>query len=308
MAHLRQAEVDYYWANPAALVEEAGGCPNEFTARLSDETVFGDYAKVCLHSGKIPTSRELRIVQRELGTRTHTADTRFGSIPAFQDHFRQWLISSPDEQIKGILGFDGWASAKNGGSGDTPTKGNHQPQFHPFLPGCIQYLDVLARGEMPPFEAPDSSVSTLFEHRTADAFRCLGFEIQELGQGRGRNPDSIACAPHERMALIIDAKVRANGYKLGTEDRKFLDYAVTKGKELQREGYESIYLVVVGPSFRDSDLPQLENYLASAPLRGVVMLTARALMRMVEESIRERSRFSLSEFGKQLFGNKIIAS
>jgi len=110
------------------------------------------------------------------------------------------------------------------------------------------------------------------------------------------------------MALIIDAKVRANGYKLGTEDRKFLDYAVTKGKELQREGYESIYLVVVGPSFRDSDLPQLENYLASAPLRGVVMLTARALMRMVEESIRERSRFSLSEFGKQLFGNKIIAS
>jgi hypothetical protein len=36
------------------------------------------------------------------------------------------------------------------------------------------------------------------------------------------------------------------------------------------------------------------------------MITARALMRMVEESIRNRNQFSLSDFGKQMFGNKII--
>jgi hypothetical protein len=34
----------------------------------------------------------------------------------------------------------------------------------------------------------------------------------------------------------------------------------------------------------------------------------RTLMRLVEDSIRERSKFSLSDLGQQLFGNKIIAA
>jgi hypothetical protein len=49
--------------------------------------------------------------------------------------------------------------------------------------------------------------------------------------------------------LILDAKVRSNGYVLGTEDRKFLDYAVKHGLELQKQGFDKIYLAVVGPSF-----------------------------------------------------------
>ena len=98
----------------------------------------------------------------------------------------------------------------------------------------------------------------------------------------------------------------SNGYKLGTEDRKFLEYAVNHGKELQSQGFDKIYFVVVAPSFRDADLEQLAKYLSDSPIRGVSMITARALMRMVEESIRNRSQFSLSDFGKQMFGNKII--
>ena len=38
------------------------------------------------------------------------------------------------------------------------------------------------------------------------------------------------------------------------------------------------------------------------------MITARALMRMVEESIRERSTFSLEAVAKELFGNQIISA
>ena len=102
------------------------------------------------------------------------------------------------------------------------------------------------------------------------------------------------------------AKARANGYVLGTEDRKFLEYAKAHGTELQSQGFDKIYLVVVASSFRDADLKQLTEYLSDSPLRGVSMITARALMRMVEESIRRRSQFSLSDFSKQMFGNKII--
>jgi hypothetical protein len=132
--------------------------------------------------------------------------------------------------------------------------------------------------------------------------------MSQFGQGTGRNADSIATAPKERFVLIIDAKVRSNGYTLGTEDRKFLEYAVNHGKALQGQGFDKIYLVVVAPSFRESDLGKLAEYLSDSPLRGFSMITARALMRMVEESIRDRSQFSLSDFGKQMFGNKIIAS
>jgi hypothetical protein len=112
----------------------------------------------------------------------------------------------------------------------------------------------------------------------------------------------------ERFAILIDGKVRVNGYALGTEDRKFLDYALTRSKELQHQGFEKVYLVVADPTFRESDLKKLTEYLPESPARSVDMITAAALIRMVEESIKERSTFTLSAFEQQLFGNENILS
>lgn len=303
---VKLSEVNYYWPTFSKLVKEVGGEANEFVAKLPDDVVFREYSQVCLHLGKIPTDRELRIAQRELKTRTHSVRTRDGSIRAFLEKFRLWL-STADDDYKPILNFVGWTVRSAVAPNETQNaNATSRPQLHPFLPGCLQYLEVLARGETPPYELPDLSINTLFERRVSDAFRCLGFEVRQLGQGTGRNTDSIAAAQKERFALIIDAKVRANGYALGTEDRKFLEYAVKHGKELQNQGFDKIYLVVVAPSFRESDLKQLSDYLSDSPLRSISMITARALMRMVEDSIRNRCQFSLSDFGKQIFGNKII--
>jgi hypothetical protein len=303
---IRPADVEFYWPRHSALVKEAGGTPNEFVSRLADDVVFEDYARVCQHLRKIPTQRELSIAERELKTKTSTVDTRFGSITVFRDRFRDWLANSPPEFV-GILDFEGWNSPTYKRRRESPPQHvGAIPQLHPFLPACLQYLDVLARGEQAPFETSDLSVSTLFERRTADAFRCLGLEIRPLGQGTGRNADVLAVAPRERFAVIIDAKVRANGYVLGTEDRKFLDYAVNHGKELQQQGFERLYFVVVGPSFRESDLTRLTEYLSQSPIRSVAMVTARSLIELVEESIRERSHFTLGDLDKKLFGNKII--
>ena len=307
MAKLKPSEINFYWPRPTALTKEAGATPNEFGSKLPDKVVFQDYARVCLGLGKIPAQNELRIAQRELETKTHTVYTRHGDIYAFQDRFRTWVEGSTEEELKAILQFDGWARVKSGRASEAfSTK--VPPQLNPFLPASLQYLEVLARGEMPPYESSDLNVSTLFERRTADAFRSLGFEMRPLGQGTGRNPDAIALATKERFAVLIDAKARVNGYTLGTEDRKFLEYALNHGKELQRQGFEKVYLVVVGSSFRESDLKKLTEYLSESPARSVDMITAAALIRIVEESIRERSTFTLSAFEKQLFGNKIISS
>jgi hypothetical protein len=183
-----------------------------------------------------------------------------------------------------------------------------EPWFHPFLPASLQYLDVLARGDRPPFDPSDQSISTIFERRTADAFRSLGFEISQLGQGTGRKADALALAPRERFAIIIDAKVRSAGYVLGTEDRKFLEYDRTHGAEPQRQGYENLYFAVVGSAFKEGDLRKLTDALSSSSIRSPNLITALALMRIVEDSIRDRSKFSLGDFERQLFAHKIIAT
>lgn len=305
---LKQAEVYFYWAKISALNAEAGDNPNDFQGRLPDEDVFREFSLVCVQLGKIPAERELRIAQRELKTRTHSVSSRFGTFDGFRTRFREWIAASDDTQLRAILEYDGWQQNRRSVNG--VVEGENAvpvPQLHPFLPACIQYLDVMARGERPPYVSHEMALSTLFERRTADAFRCLGFDVQPLGQGSGRNPDSLALATRERYALIIDAKVRLNGYVLGTEDRKFLEYAVNCDRELQRQGYEKLYFVVVGSSFRESDLKKLSDYLSQSHIRSIALITATALMRIVEESIRNRKQFSLADLDSKLFGNKIIS-
>lgn len=134
----------------------------------------------------------------------------------------------------------------------------------------------------------------------------FGIQVEPFGQGKGRVADFIAKADRERLALIVDAKARSEGYSLGTEDRKFLEYAITHGRKLQAEGFDKIYLVIVAVAFRERDLDQLAAYLDNSPIRSVDLITATALMRIVEDSIRERHAFALDQLGKILFGNKII--
>jgi hypothetical protein len=308
--HISEAQVNrHFWKGGyTELAQEAGLQPNLLQLRLDDEEVFSEYAKVCLSIVCVPNSRQLQGAQRELGTRTHTVETRFpGGLEEFQLRFRNWL-STQAPVIQLILEFPGLRASKaSNGERETTEKFSAEPSFYPFLPASLQYLDVLARGETPPFEFSQQPISTIFERRTADAFRCLGFEISQLGQGTGRNADSLALAPRERFAVIVDAKVRSAGYVLGTEDRKFLEYARTHGAELQRQGFENVYFVVVGPWFRDGDLDKLTDALSSSPIRSVNLLTASALMRMVEDSIQNRSKFLLGDFERQLFAHKIMA-
>jgi len=307
---IKESEVQYYWAKPSALAEDAGLQPNTWRdIRLPDSEVFEDYARICLLLKKIPSVAELRIAQRQHQTKTYTVYTRFsGGIEEFQTHFRSWLqTSSPD--LQAILQFNGWRASSSNNNDHATTEKNivpPHPGLRPFLPASLQYLNVIARGERPPYEAQDISVETLFERRTADAFRCLGFEIKQLGQGTGRNADSLAVAPHEHFGLIIDAKVRSAGYVLGTEDRKFLEYAKNHGKELQRQGLKNIYFVVIASSFKSSDWQKLSEYLSESPIRSVILITASALMRIVEESIRNRSMFSLHDLEKEFFAKKEI--
>jgi hypothetical protein len=297
-------DVGYYWPNQTALAREAGVPANTMQQRIPDRDVFEAFARICLYVGKIPTKGELLIAGRELGERT-AAILKRGPLPAFRKTFREWLKSAPEKHT-GIGDLPGWELAE-------PRQRETQRVspvliFHPFLPASLQFLDVLARGERPSGEILTESLNTIFERRCADAFRCLGFEVESLGQGRGRAADCLAISRRHRFGVIVDAKLRENGYALGTEDRKFLEYAKTHAKGLNSEGIERCYFAVIGSAFREKDLKQLETYLAGTAIRSIVFFTAKALMGIVEDSIRERSRFDLQQIEQVLFGNKIIAA
>ena len=173
----------------------------------------------------------------------------------------------------------------------------------PYLPAALCDLADLARGVA---SDPEANVSCLFEARCADAFRCLGFTVEELGQGCGRVADCLALAPADRFGVILDAKVRREGYTLGADDRQFCEYAARHGRELAQSGIDRVYFVVIGCGFRQHDLDNLAGFMAPEPIRSVCFLKTHALMRIVNDSVYGRDRFRLAEIDRLLFGNKII--
>ncbi len=305
---IKPADVAYYWPRFTELTADAGALPNRPQEAMTDDEIFGEYARVCLHLRKIPTRDESRIAQRQLGTRTHTVFSRFGSIYEFDKKFRAWL-QDQSPGLRSILELPGW-ERKTWRSRTTKPSGPTvvHPSIHPFLPASLQYLDALALGEVPPNEPQDANISLTFERRCADAFRALGFEVRQLGQGKGRNADCLAIARRDGFAVVIDAKTRHGRYVLGTDDRAFLEYAGSHSRALTAEGIERAYFVVIASAFEERDRKQLADTLTGSPIRGFALMTARALIRIVEESIRDRYRFSLSDLEKLLFGNPILAN
>jgi hypothetical protein len=117
--------------------------------------------------------------------------------------------------------------------------------------------------------------------------------------------DCLALARPERYAVIIDAKARADGFVLGTEDRKLLEYAKHHSDDLRREGIERIYLCVVSSGFRERDTDILHRSLTGSGLHGWSLWTADVLMATVERSISERFEFRLADLEKKFALNAV---
>jgi len=69
-----------------------------------------------------------------------------------------------------------------------------------------------------------------------------------------------------------------------------------------------VYLAIVASAFNATDPDKLAAYVTDSPIRSVTMLTAGALIRIVESSIRERFKFALADFERDLFRQRVIAS
>ena len=95
-----------------------------------------------------------------------------------------------------------------------------------------------------------------FEIKLGYAFRILGYNVEDLGQGKGREPDGIAYSTDSNSehyyAIVYDAKAREMGYSIGTGDRQIGEYIKKYQKELQRQRIRIFSFLIVSSEFTDN--------------------------------------------------------
>lgn len=120
-----------------------------------------------------------------------------------------------------------------------------------------------------------------------------------MGQGGGRGPDGRALAPEDNYAILWDAKVRTNGYSMGTDDRTIREYIVTQSREMKRrQRLRNIYDAVISSSFAAADA--IRSIKMETNVNEVILLDADALVSMVDAKLRNPSQISLGPDGLQL--------
>ena len=160
----------------------------------------------------------------------------------------------------------------------------------PFLPPIVADLaGVSKRNEAveAQYEGVGRNLAVVFERKLHHAFRMLGFDVQALGQGSGREPDGVATAVQNNYAIIYDAKVRENGYSMSTDDRAIRDYIETHARRLRDQGTQQIYFLIISSSFSDPDDGTLRDIRETTKVENIVFLSAELLEKLLIIRLRE---------------------
>ena len=114
---------------------------------------------------------------------------------------------------------------------------------------------------------------TDYEKLVAAIFRFLDFEVETLGQGRGRNPDAILRLRDQNTAFIVDAKAYSNGYSLGVDDRAIKEYINYYCPKLQKEGYKKVGFIIVSNSFKSNFDTFINEITWNTDIKRFILLT-----------------------------------
>lgn len=182
-----------------------------------------------------------------------------------------------------------------------------------YVPPIVAVLPAIALNDVQLREAAKESGTSLeraLEKSIDAAFSILGYETQLLGQGKGRVPDGLASSMDDSYAILWDAKIRGDGYRLGTDDRVIKDYIVTQSRELKRKrGLRNIYYFVISSNFDDDYDDAIRSLKMETDINEVCLVEAEALVAMVDAKMRHPQDVSLGPDGLQrLFASSGIVS
>lgn len=161
-------------------------------------------------------------------------------------------------------------------------------------------------------EKTSSKKGHIFEKKVAQAFNQLDFDVIELGQGRGRNPDAILKFRKENIAFIVDAKAYSNGYDLGIDDRAIREYINVHCPKLQDDGFKKIGFMIVSNSFKSDFETFINDVTWNTPIKRFILITTSALLHLVAYKAKEKLDInqiteSLIKLGTLITEKEVIA-
>lgn len=144
-----------------------------------------------------------------------------------------------------------------------------------------------------------------YEKKIATMFRMLDFEVDKLGQGKGREPDGIITYRQENIAFIYDAKVRENGYSIGVDDRAIKEYIEEYHTQLDKKGYKKIGFLIISSEFNGNPKETIDELTIETPIKRIALVKSEALLHLLSHKLS--SGISTSEIAKFLLQNGILA-
>jgi hypothetical protein len=136
--------------------------------------------------------------------------------------------------------------------------------------------------------ATNKSKGSQFEKLVAEIFKLLDFDVQDLGQGRGRNPDAILRFREENTAFIVDAKAYSDGYSMGVDDRAIKEYISHHCPVLKKEGYTKIGFIIVSNFFK-SNLESFINEITwNTEIKRFILLESEALLYLLAYKMKDK--------------------
>lgn len=174
-----------------------------------------------------------------------------------------------------------------------------------YIPPIVSVLVEMANNNESLIEAAKDSGTSLeraFEKHIDIVFKILGYETRLMGQGNGRVPDGFAVAKDDDYIILWDAKIRSNGYSMGTDDRTIREYITTQSRELKkRRHYKNIYYAIISSNFVSDYDEVIRSIKMETDVNEVLLMEASALVSMVDAKLRDPSVTLGSDGFQRLF-------
>jgi hypothetical protein len=171
-----------------------------------------------------------------------------------------------------------------------------------IIPRVAKLIEVGGSSEM-----NGAAKGSEYEKLVVETFKQLDFEVEPLGQGKGRNPDAIIKFREEHTAFIIDAKAYVNGYTLGLDDRAIREYINHYCPKLRTEGFRKIGFIIVSNSFKFNPDSFVSEITWNTEIKRFLFVTSEALLYLL--AFKTKDKIALSSIIESLvnLGNVITS-
>lgn len=271
------------------LVTECGDIPNDFsTTKIELDEILIQWATLAKNSGELPAIADWRFhkckpsinnIKSSHGLRWADLPYKFLELYSDIDEWKNIITLIPNRSSKEI------SIPKI-----IPKIGGFAYEILKFIPPVAQDLVDNSFNKEKALE---------FEKGVNLVFQMLGFEVKDYGQGTGRNPDGIAKTSQHSYAILIDAKSRTENYKIGTDDRTFIEYINKFSEPLKKSGFRNIYLLIVSSNFDTISATAIRNIKLETQV-STTLLTSRLLLKLLSNKIQAPRLFDLKKFQELL--------